>query len=154
MRNLAMNANDSAGGGFSAEERAAIKQRAAELKSETTRGRKNKKATEELDVLNKIAGMEDHDRELAERIHAIVTQNAPDLAPKLWYGQPAYARGGKVVCFFRSGSDDKERYSTFGFTPQANLDAAAGVWATSFAIGSFTPEAEAMLADLVQKAVA
>src|SRR5690625_7875691 len=74
--------------------------------------------------------MEDHDRELAERLHSIVTANAPDLAPKLWYGQPAYARGGKVVCFFRSGADDKERYSTFGFTPEANLDAAAGVWPT------------------------
>src|SRR5690625_7573282 len=106
------------GGGFSAEERAAIKQRAAELKNETTRGRKNKKATEELDVLNKIAGMGDRDRQLAERLHSIVTANAPDLAPKLWYGQPAYARGGKVVCFFRSGADDKERYSTFGFTPE------------------------------------
>src|SRR5690625_5069764 len=92
MRNLAMTANDSAGGGFSAEERAAIKQRVPELKNETTRERKHKKPEEELDVLNKIAGMEDHDRELAERLHSIATANAPDLAPKLWYGQPAYAR--------------------------------------------------------------
>src|SRR5690625_2585955 len=154
MTNLAMNANNSGAGGYSVGARAAVKPGAAELRNETTRGRKNKKAAEELDVLNKIAGMEDHDRELAERLHSIVTANAPDLAPKLWYGQPAYARGGKVVCFFRSGADDKERYSTFGFTPEANLDAAAGVWATSFAVDSLTPEAEEMLADLVQKAVA
>jgi predicted DNA-binding transcriptional regulator YafY len=99
--------------GFSEDERAAIKERSAELKKEATRGRGNKAAAEELDVLSKIAEMEPSDRALAERIHAIVTTNAPELSPKLWYGQPAYARKSKVVCFFRSGHVDKEPYSTF-----------------------------------------
>src|SRR5687768_14954822 len=108
--------------GFTAAERAAIKQRADELRTEAARPRGGKKAAEELDVLSAIAQMAEEDRAVAERIHAIVTTAAPDLAPKLWYGQPAYARGGKVVCFFRSGAGDKERYSTFGFTAEAALD--------------------------------
>src|SRR5690625_6588271 len=96
--------------------------------------------------------MEEHDRELAERIHAIVTQNAPDLAPKLWYGQPAYARGGKVVCFFRSGADDKERYSTFGFPPEGILAAAAGVWGPRSPAAGLRPGAGGWLADWVKRA--
>ena len=102
--------------GFSEAERAAIKERAAELKKEANRGPRDKAAAAALDVLSKIAEMEPPDRALAERIHAIVTTNAPELSPKLWYGQPAYARKGKVVCFFRSGHVDKEPYSTFSFT--------------------------------------
>ncbi|AQU65320.1 DUF1801 domain-containing protein [Streptomyces niveus] len=139
--------------GFSEQERAAIKARAAELKKETTRGRGSKAASEELDVLSKIADMEASDRALAERIHAVVTTNAPELAPKLWYGQPAYARKGKVVCFFRSGQADKERYSTFGFTTEAGLDDDSGLWPTSFAVTELGEKAEATIAALVKKAV-
>ncbi|MCM0639350.1 DUF1801 domain-containing protein [Cellulomonas wangsupingiae] len=137
--------------GFTEQERAAIKERAAELRKEKTRGRGNKKAADELDVLAKIQEMSDADRPVAERIHAIVTTTAPDLAPKLWYGQPAYARNGKVVCFFRSGDVDKERYSTFGFTTEADLDDDAGAWPTSFAVSRLTPEAEATLTALVAR---
>lgn len=140
--------------GFSEQERAAMKERAAELKKEASRGRGNKAAAEELDVLAKIAEMEASDRAVAERIHAIVTANAPDLSPKLWYGQPAYARKGKVVCFFRSGQVDKERYSTFGFTTAGNLDDESGLWPTSYAVTELSDKAEKALAALVKKAVA
>ena len=129
-----------------------MKERAAELEQEKTRGRGNKKAAEELDLLAKLESMDPADRALAERIHAIVTTTAPDLAPKLWYGQPAYALKGKVVCFFRSGQDDKERYSTFGFTQNANLDD-GGFWPTSFAVSTLDTEAEKTIATLVAKAV-
>ncbi|WP_327150244.1 DUF1801 domain-containing protein [Nocardia sp. NBC_01329] len=138
--------------GFSEDERAAMKERAAELKKETNRGRGNKAATEELDVLSKIAEMEVSDRVVAERIHSIVTTNAPELSPKLWYGQPAYARKGKVVCFFRSGHADKERYSTFGFTTEANIDDDGGLWPTSFAVTEMSSKAEKTITALVEKA--
>lgn len=138
--------------GFSEQERAAMKERAAELKKESSRGRGNKAAAAELDVLSKIAEMEPSDRVVAERIHAIVTSTAPDLAPKLWYGQPAYARKGKVVCFFRSGNVDKERYSSFGFTPEANLDDPSGLWPTSYAVSELTEKAEKTLAALIKQA--
>lgn len=141
--------------GFSAEERAAIKQRAAELRAEARAGRGAKKAAaEEEAVLAKITGMEEPDRTIAERVHAVVTTVAPELAPKLWYGQPAYAKDGKVICFFRSGHDDKERYSTFGFSTAANLDAASGLWPTSYALTELNAEGEAALAALVARAVA
>lgn len=139
--------------GFSEQERAAMKARAEELRKEAAGGRGRKAATDELDVLSKIAEMEESDRAVAERVHAVVTTNAPDLAPKLWYGQPAYARKGKVVCFFRSGHTDKERYSTFGFTPEANLDDAGGLWPTSFAVTGLNDTAASALAALVKKAV-
>lgn len=142
----------SGAGGFSERERAAMKERAAELSRETSRGRGNKKAADELDVLAKIAEMAPADRALAERIHVIVTTSAPELAPKLWYGQPAYARKGKVVCFFRSGQADGERYSTFGFTPEAVLDEGTGVWATSFAVAQLTDEAVETITGLVELA--
>ncbi|WP_326560089.1 iron chaperone [Micromonospora sp. NBC_01796] len=138
--------------GFSEDERAAMKERSAELKKEATRGRGNKAAAEELDVLSKIAEMEPSDRALAERIHAIVTTNAPDLSPKLWYGQPAYARKGKVVCFFRSGHGDKEPYSTFSFTAEANLADASGLWPTSFAVTEVSNEVAKTITTLVKKA--
>ncbi|SFB01470.1 hypothetical protein SAMN05216266_103287 [Amycolatopsis marina] len=139
--------------GFSEHERAAMKERAAELKKEASRGRGDKAAAAEADVLSKIEQMDEADRALAGRIHASVSSNAPDLSPKLWYGQPAYARKGKVVCFFRSGHDDKERYSTFGLTPEANLDDDSGLWPTSFAVTELTDKAEETIADLVRKAV-
>ncbi|MFI7606051.1 DUF1801 domain-containing protein [Micromonospora sp. NPDC049366] len=138
---------------FSEEERAAIKERAAELKEEASRGRGNKAAADELDVLSRIAEMETSDRAVAERIHAIVTTNAPELSPKLWYGQPAYARKGKVVCFFRSGHVDKEPYSTFGFTAEANLGDNSGLWPTSFAVTELSDEAAKRITTLVKKAV-
>lgn len=141
----------SGSGGFSAAERKALKERSAELRTEAERPRGGKAAAEELDVLEKIAQMGDGDRALAERIHAIVTEHAPDLRPKLWYSQPAYARAGKVVCFFRSGAGDGERYSTFGFTPHAELDDASGVWATSFAVRELTADAERTIIELVRR---
>lgn len=139
--------------GFSAQERDAMRERAAELRKEAGRGRRNKAAAAELDVLSKIADMAAPDRAVAERIHAIVTRTAPGLAPKLWYGQPAYARDGKVVCFFRSGQVDKERYSTFGFSAEANLDDPTGLWATSYAVTELTERAEETIAALVKQAV-
>lgn len=140
--------------GFSAEERAAMKARAQELKNEarTARGAE-KAAAEEKAVLEKIAAMQSPDRELAERVHAIVGEAAPELAPKLYYGQPGYARAGKVVCFFRSGLDDKERYSTFGFSAAANLDVAGGMWPTSYALAEMDAAAEVALGELVKRAV-
>lgn len=144
---------NSSAGGFTEEERAAIKERADELKKEASRGRVNKKAAEELDVLDKIQEMVESDRALAERIHSLVTAAAPELSPKLWYGQPAYARNGKVVCFFRSGHVDNERYSTFGFSVEANLDDDSGLWPTSFAITELTDRAEDTITALVKRAV-
>ncbi len=141
-------------GGLSAAERAAVKQRAAEVKAEARRGRSAAKAAADVqDVLAKIAEMAPADRALAERVHAVVTEVAPELAPKLWYGQPAYAKGGKVVCFFRSGQVDKERYSTFGFSTEAKLDDDGGLWPTSFALTELSAAGEATLRELVRKAV-
>lgn len=140
--------------GLSEAERAAVKERAAELKTEARRGRgSGKAAAGERAVLAKIADMAPPDREIAERVHAVVTSAAPELAPKLWYGQPAYAKAGKVVCFFRSGQADKERYSTFGFSTEANLDDADGIWPTSFALTELTEAGEATIRELVRKAV-
>lgn len=140
--------------GLSEAERAAVRERAAELKTEARRGRgSGKAAAGERAVLAKIAEMAPPDREIAERVHAVVTSAAPELAPKLWYGQPAYAKAGKVVCFFRSGQADKERYSTFGFSTEANLDDADGIWPTSFALTELTEAGEAAIRELVRKAV-
>lgn len=151
---MSAKANDKSGdaGGFSDQERAAIKERSAELKKEASHGHGDKKAAEELDVLAKIQQMTDADRAVAERIHAIITANAPDLSPKLFYGQPAYARAGKVVCFFRSGDADKQRYSTFGFTPEASLDDDSGLWPTSYAVTELGDKAEKAIATLLKKA--
>jgi len=141
-------------GGFSAQERAAMKERAAELKADARRARAaDRAAADEADVLAKIATMPPEDRALAERVHSIVRTAAPELAPKLYYGQPGYARDGKVVCFFRSGQTDKERYSTFGFSVQAALDDDSGLWATSFALVQPTEAAWETLAALVRHAV-
>ena len=144
-----MSGKDTAG--FSEQERAAMKERAAELRREARRGRGDKSAAAELEVLSKIREMAAPDRAVAERIHAIVIDTAPDLSPKLWYGQPAYARKGRVVCFFRSGHDDRERYSTFGFTPEAKLDD-GGLWPTSYAVSELTAAAEKTIAALVRRA--
>ena len=130
-----------------------MKQRASELKKEAARGRGNKSAANELDVLAKIAEMSPPDRAVAERIHTIVTANAPELSAKLWYGQPAYAKKGKVVCFLRSAQVDKERYSTFGFTAEANLDDESGLWPTSYAVTELSEQAEQAITGLIRKAV-
>ena len=140
-------------GGFSEQERAAMRARAAELRKEAGRARGGKAAAAELEVLSKIAEMAAPDRAVAERIHAIVTATAPELSPKLWYGQPAYARRGRVVCFFRSGNDDGERYSTFGFTPEAQLDDDSGLWPTSYAVTELTDAAVQAIEALVEQAV-
>ncbi|WP_018723100.1 iron chaperone [Salinispora fenicalii] len=140
--------------GLSEVERAAIKDRAAELKSEARRSKSaNKAAADERDVLAKISDMAQPDRALAERLHAVITETAPELAPKLWYGQPAWARSGKVICFFRSGQGDKQRYSTFGFSPEAKLDDEQGLWATSFALAELTDKAEATIKKLLRTAL-
>ena len=139
--------------GFSAEERAAMKDHAKELKKEARRSSRADKAAEaERDVLAKIAEMGDSDRTMAERVHAVVTAAAPALAPKLWYGMPAYALDGKVVCFFQSAEKFKARYATLGFSDQAKLDDGT-MWAAGFALTEVTPEAEERIAALVKQAV-
>lgn len=144
---------DDTAGGFSAQERAAIKERAAELKTDAKRAKgAGKAAAAEAELLAKIAQMPDGDREMAERVHAIVTTVAPDLSPKLYYGQPGYARDGKVVVFFRSGQMDKERYSTFGVSTLAALDDESGFWPTSYALIDPTEQAWQQLGEIVRRA--
>jgi uncharacterized protein YdhG (YjbR/CyaY superfamily) len=134
-----------AASGFSAEERAAMKERARELKAAQNR------EAGERDLLAKIAEMRESDRVMAERVHAIVTANAPDLWPKTWYGMPAYARDGKVVCFFKSAEKFGSRYATFGFEEAANLDEGA-MWPTSYALTKLTAADERKIAALVKQA--
>ncbi len=139
--------------GFTAEERAAMKEHAEEKKKEARRrSRADKAAEAERDVLAKIAEMADSDRVLAERVHAVVKANAPTLAPKLWYGMPAYTLDGKVVCFFQSAAKFKARYATLGFNDTAKLDDGA-MWSTSFALTEVTAEVEERIAALVRQAV-
>jgi uncharacterized protein YdhG (YjbR/CyaY superfamily) len=132
--------------GFTAEERAAMKERAQELKAEAA------KADGERALLATIAEMKGADRAMAKRLHAIVKASAPGLSPKTWYGMPAYAKNGKVVCFFQSAETFKSRYATFGFNDTANLDDGA-MWPTSFALRELTDAAEARIGALVKKAV-
>ena len=133
--------------GLTAEERAALKERLKEEKAE------REGTAAESDVLAKIAEMPKSDRVMAKRLHEIVKASAPSLAPKTWYGMPAYAnKDGKVVCFFTSADKFKSRYATFGFNDDANLDEGA-MWPTSFALKELTPAAEAKIAALVKKAV-
>jgi uncharacterized protein YdhG (YjbR/CyaY superfamily) len=134
--------------GFTAEERAAMKERAAELK---TSARGSGKAGEEEALLAKIAEMPPPDRAIAERIHAIVREHAPDLKPKTWYGMPAYARDGKVVCFFQPAAKFGARYATLGFNDPAHLDEGT-MWPTAFAITELTADDEARVAALVKRA--
>jgi uncharacterized protein YdhG (YjbR/CyaY superfamily) len=136
--------------GFTDEERAAMKERAQELKAEARRGAD--KAEGESAVLAKIAEMQGSERAMAKRLHAIIKASAPGLSPKTWYGMPAYAKDGKVVCFFQSAEKFQSRYATFGFSDQANLDEGA-MWPTSFALKELTAAEEAMIGALVKKAV-
>ncbi|WP_327671071.1 MULTISPECIES: DUF1801 domain-containing protein [unclassified Streptomyces] len=139
--------------GFTAEERAAMKDHARELKTAARRSSRADKAAEaKRDVLAKIAEMQDSDRVMAERVHAVITTSAPTLAPKLWYGMPAYALDGKVVCFFQSAEKFKARYATLGFSDQAKLDEGT-MWAAGFALTEVTAEAEALIGALVKQAV-
>ena len=131
--------------GFTAEEKAAMKERVRELKAEKS------KADGESDVLAKIAEMPKADRAMATRIHKIVKASAPDLTPRTWYGMPAYAKDGKVVCFFQSAAKFKSRYATFGFNDSANLDKGA-MWPTSFALKELTAAEEKKIGALVKKA--
>jgi uncharacterized protein YdhG (YjbR/CyaY superfamily) len=136
--------------GFTDEERAAMKERARELKAEA---RANKKAEGESDLLAKIAEMQEPDRAMAERLHEIVKASAPALSPKTWYGMPAYAnKDGKVVCFFQSAQKFSSRYATLGFSDKANLDEGA-MWPTSFALKELTAAEEAKIGALVKRAV-
>jgi uncharacterized protein YdhG (YjbR/CyaY superfamily) len=136
--------------GFTDEERAAAKERARELKAEARRGADA--AAGERDLLAKIAEMKGTDRAMAQRFHAIVKANAPALSPKTWYGMPAYAKDGKIICFFQPAAKFKSRYATFGFNDDANLDQGA-MWPTSWALTDLTAADEKKIAALVKKAV-
>jgi uncharacterized protein YdhG (YjbR/CyaY superfamily) len=138
--------------GLTDEERGAMKARTQELKAEARRGSRADKADGESAVLEKIAEMPEPDRVLAERLHAIIKASAPALSPKTWYGMPAYAKDGKVVCFFQSAHKFKSRYATFGFNDVANLDDGA-MWPVAFALTELTAADEARIAALVKKAV-
>jgi uncharacterized protein YdhG (YjbR/CyaY superfamily) len=138
--------------GFTDEERAAMKERAQELKAAARRGSRTDKADEESAVLAKIAEMPEPDRAMGERLHAIIKASAPALSPRLWYGMPAYAKDGKVVCFFQSAQKFNTRYATFGFNDTANLDEGA-LWPVVFALKELTATEEATISALVKKAV-
>ncbi len=148
---MSVTATDTTADGFTDEERAAMKERAQELKA-ARRGSRRSKADEEGAVLAKIAELPERDRVMAERIHALIKTHAPMLSPKLWYGMPAYARDGKVVCFFQSAQKFKTRYATLGFNDSAQLDEGT-MWPTAFALTELTAEAEERIAALVKKAV-
>lgn len=139
-------------GGFTDEERAAMKERATELKSDARRSGRPAKADGESDVLAKIAEMPEPDRSMAERLHALIKASAPELSPKTWYGMPGYAKDGKVLCYFTAASKFKERYATFGFNANANLDDGA-MWPTSFALTKLTTADEKRIRELLKKAV-
>jgi hypothetical protein len=138
--------------GFTDEERAAMKERVQELKAEARRGPRADKADGESAVLAAIAAMQEPDRAMAKRLHAIIKASAPALSPKTWYGMPAYAKDDKVVCFFQSGQKFKTRYATLGFQQAANLDEGA-MWPIAFALKELTAPEEAKIAALVKKAV-
>ncbi len=138
--------------GFTDEERAAMKERAQELKAEARRGSRADQADGESAALAKIAEMQEPDRAVAQRLHALIKASVPALSSRTWYGMPAYAKDGKVVCFFQSAQKFKSRYATFGFTDEANLDDGA-MWPTSFALTALTAAEAARIAALVKQAV-
>ncbi len=137
--------------GFTAEERGAMKERAQELKASARRGSRADEADGESAVLAKIAEMTDADRIMAERLHAIIKASVPALAPRTWYGMPAYAKDGKVLCFFQTAQKFKTRYATLGFSDAANLDEGA-MWPTSYALTELTAADEARIGELVKQA--
>jgi uncharacterized protein YdhG (YjbR/CyaY superfamily) len=137
--------------GFTDEERVAMKERAQELKAEARRGPRAKKADGEGDVLARIAEMPESDRIMAERLHAVIKASAPALSPRTWYGMPAYAKDGDVICFFQSAHKFKARYATFGFSDKANLDEGT-TWPVAFALKELTAIDEVRIGALVKKA--
>ena len=151
-KNTQRSAKETTGKGFTAEERAAMKERVLELKGNARRGAGAGKVDGESDVLAKIAEMPKSDRAIAKRLHAIVKASAPELAPRTWYGMPAYAKDGKVLCFFKPAAKFKTRYATFGFSDRANLDEGA-MWPTEFALQELTATEEAAIGALVKQAV-
>ncbi len=138
--------------GFTDEERAAMKERAQELKAVPRRGQRASKADGESELLAKIAGMPENDRAIAERLHAIIKATAPALSPRTWYGMPAYAKDGNVICFFQAAQKFKTRYATLGFSDKANLDDGV-MWPTYYALTDLTPTAQKRISALVQQAV-
>ena len=138
--------------GFTDEERSAMRERARELKAESRRSPRAKEADGEGEVLTKIAEMPEPDRSMAERLHAIIKASAPALSPRTWYGMPAYAKDGNVVCFFQSAAKFKARYATLGFSDKANLDERT-MWPVAFALKELTAKDEARIAALVKRAV-
>ena len=144
-------ASDETATGFTNEERLSMKERAHELKAPARRRGRADKEDPETAVLAKIAEMPEPDRAMAERLHAVVKASAPALSPRLWYGMPAYARAGKVVCFFQSSQKFKTRYSTLGFSDQANLDEGA-MWPVAFALTDLNEAEEARIGELVRRA--
>jgi uncharacterized protein YdhG (YjbR/CyaY superfamily) len=144
-------ASDKAFGGFTDDERAAMKEHAQELKAAARRGPRAAKADGESQVLAKIAEMQEPDRVMAERLHAIIKASAPALSPRTWYGMPAYAKDGKVLCFFQPAQKFKTRYATFGFNDVANLDEGA-MWPVAFALAELTAADEERIGALVKKA--
>ena len=146
--------NGKASKSFTEEERAAMKERAQEVKAQARRGVRgnDNQAGGEGDLLAKVAAMQASDRAMATRLHAIIKANAPGLSPRTWYGMPAYAKDGKVACFFKSAQKFKTRYATLGFSDKANLDEGA-MWPTDFAVKELTPEVEERIAALVRRAV-
>lgn len=152
-RGAGMSTKDSTYEGFTADERAAMKDHAREMKTATRAGSKAEKAAlAAAEVVAKIAELDDADRVIAERVHAVVTTAAPELAPRTWYGMPAYARDGKIVCHFQPAAKFKTRYATLGFSDQANLDDGA-MWANAYAVAEMTDEVERRIAALVRQAV-
>jgi uncharacterized protein YdhG (YjbR/CyaY superfamily) len=137
---------------FTDEERAAMRERGQELKAAARRGSRASKADGESDLLAKIAEMQESDRAMAKQLHAIIQASTPDLSPTTWYGMPAYAKDGKVVCFFQSSQKFKTRYATLGFSDKANLDDGA-MWPVYYALAEITAADEARITALVQKAV-
>jgi uncharacterized protein YdhG (YjbR/CyaY superfamily) len=142
---------DETAAGFTAEERAAMKERAQEVKASSRRSPRGNKADDESAVLAKLAELPEPDRALGERLHAIIKANAPALAPKLWYGMPAYAKDGKVLCFFQAAQKFNTRYATFGFNDVAQLDDGT-IWPTAFALTALTADDEARIGALVKQA--
>jgi hypothetical protein len=145
-------ATDTSFDGFSEDERAAMKEDVKELKAAARRGSRASEADGESDVLAKIAEMPEPDRSMGKRLHELIRANAPDLSPKLWYGMPAYAREGNVVCFFQAAQKFKARYATLGFSDKANLDEGA-MWPVAYALKELTPRDEERISALVKKAV-
>jgi len=138
--------------GFTAEERAAMKDRAQELKAAGRRGSRAGKADGESELLAKLAEMNEPDRVLGERLHAIITATAPSLTPKTWYGMPAYAQDGKIICFFQSAQKFNSRYAMLGFSDKANLDDGA-MWPVYYALAELTADTEARIVALVKQAL-